>query len=129
MSKQVYLTEINTKTDVETLKAILKIYLTSYELNYKVRVRPKLVDTLVIYMMHGISEESDKIIAKMRNVPLKNIRVDKNALKNLKLVEQSGYNNRKSKLRTDLIDLVTLFNNTKDSNGFISCFTFKNNNN
>ena len=126
MSKQAYVTSLETKTDIETLKSIVKLYLASYELNYGVRVRPKLVDALVVYMRDGVSKESDELISDMYNLKLANIRVHKNELRKLGLLKKSKYRNRIEVLNEDLVNLINLFNETKDTNNFIYCFTFKN---
>lgn len=131
MSKKVYQTNINAKTDIETLKAVLKVYLTAYELNYKVKVRAKLVDTLVVYMLHGINRESDQMLADMGGTPIANIRVHKHELRNLGLIKKNIHNHGKSELRQELVDLVNLFNDVQKQgpNDFLYIVTLKNINN
>lgn len=127
MRKEAYITNIESNTDIQSLKAIVRIYLTSYELLYGVRVRPKLVDALIIYMKNGISRDSDQLIADMYNLKLTNIRVHKNELRKLGLLKKSKYRNRIELLNQDLVNLMDLYSKTKDTNKFIYCFTFKNN--
>jgi len=126
MGKEAYVTKLTSKTDLGTLKSILKVYITAYEINFGVRVRPKLIDTLVFYMLEGINRESDTMLSEMFNVPMTNIRVHKNELKKLGLLKKTKYKGTTSELNVELERLVELFKSKKDTNDFIYCLTFNN---